>query len=113
MSSPQVTVSRDNKDFFQSHFQPPIPWLPIQLKGRYEIQSIFYEITTTAIQVRILTPEDSEALVFFPIHFASEEYAYLFVTFKQYILKNPDAIKDEAFDDLLYFMDITFVANPF
>ena len=82
-------------------------------KGRYEIQSIFYEITTTAIQVRILTPEDSEALVFFPIHFGSKEYAYLFVTFKQYILKNPDAIKDEAFDDLLYFMDITFVANSF
>ena len=58
MSPPYVTISRDDKEYFQSHFQPPIPWNPVQLKDTYKIQSIFYEITTTAIQFGIQTTED-------------------------------------------------------
>ena len=113
MSSPAVAVFRGNKYYFHTQFQPPLPWTPIQLKGHYEIQSIFYEITTTAIQVRILTPEVKEALVLFPIHFGSKEYAYLFLSFKQYILQHLAVPKDKAFDDLIYLMDITLTSNPF
>ena len=113
MSSPAVAVFRGNKYYFHTQFQPPVPWKPIQLTGEYEIQSIFYEITTSAIQVRILTPEDKEALVLFPIHFGFKEYAYLFLSFHQYILQHPAVLKDKAFDDLVYFMDITLVTNPF
>ena len=101
MSPPKVSICRDDKDYFQSHFQPPIPWNPIQLKGNYKIQSLFYEITTTAIHVRVQTTEDTEALVLFPIHFGTKEYAYLFLTFKQYTLQHPDVLKDEAFDDFV------------
>ena len=113
MSSPAVAVFRGNNYYFHTQFQPPVPWTPIQLKGQYEIQSIFYEITTSAIQVRILTPEDKEALVLFLIHFGSKEYAYLFLSFRQYIIQHPAVLKDKAFDDLVYFMDITLTSNPF
>ena len=113
MSSPAVAVFSGSNYYFHTQFQPPVPWTPIQLKGQYEVRSIFYEITTSAIQVRILTPEDKEALVLFPIHFGSTEYAYLFLLFKQYILQHPAVLKDKAFDDLVYFMDITLTSNPF
>ena len=101
MSSPAVAVFRGNKYYFHTQFQPHVPWTPIQLKGQYEIQSMFYEITTSAIQVRILTREDQEALVLFPIHFGPKEYAYLFFLFKQYILQHTAVLKDKAFDDLV------------
>ena len=93
MSSPAVAVFRGNNYYFHTQFQPPVPWTPIQLKGQYEIQSIFYEITTSAIQVRILTPEDKEALVLFPIHFGSKEYAYLFLSFKNTYSNTPPSSK--------------------
>ena len=113
MSSPAVAVFRGNNYYFPTQFQPPVPRTPIHLKGQYEIQSIFYEITTSAFQVRILTPEDKDALVLFPPHFGSKEYAYLFLSFKQYILQHPAVLKDKAFDDLVYFIDITLTSNPF
>ena len=113
MSSPAVAVFRGTKYYFHTQFQPPVLWTPIQLKGQYEIESVFYEITTSAIQVRILTPEYKETLVLFPIHFGSKEHAYIFLSFKQYILQHPAVLKDKAFDDLVYFMDITLTSNPF
>ena len=100
MSFPAVAVFRGNEYYFHTQFQPLVSWTPIQLKGQYEIQSIFYEITTSAIQVRILTPEDKEALVFFPILFGSKEYAYLFLSFKQYILQHPAVLKDKVWTTL-------------
>ena len=112
MSSLAVAVFRGNNYYFHAKFQPPVPWTPVQLKGQYEIQSIFYDITTSAIQVRILTPEDKEALVLFPIHFGSKEYAYLFLSFKQYILQHPAVLKDKAFDDLVYFWTSLSPATP-
>ena len=65
------------------------------------------------MQVRIQTTEDTQASVLFPIHSGSNEYAYLFLIFKQYTLQHPDVLKDEAFDNLFYFIDLTLGANPF
>ena len=111
MSQTGISLQRDNRIYFQSHFTPAIPWNPIQLGGHYAIQSIFFELDLHPIQVRIHTPEDPEAIVLFPVHFGSKEYAYLFLTFQLYKLYNPRLQLDTPFADLLEFMDLALESN--
>ena len=111
MSHAEVTLTRTNRVHFQLHFTPALPWRSVNLDGNHFIQSIFYELDLHPIQVRIQTPEDPEAIVLFPIHFGSREYAHLYLALQLYKLRTPRLTPNIPFDDLLEFMDLALESN--
>ena len=101
----QISLHRSGTPLLELHFHSPLPWSSVELNGPYHIQSVFYEPTNKPIQVRILTTDDPDAIVLFPVHSCTKEYAYLFLTFSLHKLNHPELLPAQPFDDLLHHMD--------
>ena len=107
----QVNLHRSGNLLIELHFPSPLPWSSIGLNGQYHIQSIFYEPNCKPIQVRILSTEDPDAVILFPVHSNSKEFAYLFLTLSLHQLHHPELLPAQSFQNLLDHMNSTLECN--